>query len=116
MSFEVAGKGKDPTLPEKLAATVKMSWMVLRGRWDGVSRLRILASWSAVVYLISPLDVIPELAFGPFGLIDDAAIAALAVGSLLAAGQAWLKDTGSGRSESEGELGTGLANDQGTGS
>ncbi len=28
----------------------------------------------AIIYFISPIDFIPEIAFGPFGIIDDFAI------------------------------------------
>lgn len=30
----------------------------------------------AILYIISPIDIIPEFLFGPVGLIDDAAVLA----------------------------------------
>jgi uncharacterized membrane protein YkvA (DUF1232 family) len=33
---------------------------------------------AAVLYFISPVDVVPEVAFGPFGLLDDAGVLAAA--------------------------------------
>jgi hypothetical protein len=33
---------------------------------------------AAVLYLISPVDVIPEIPFGPVGLLDDAGVLTLA--------------------------------------
>jgi uncharacterized membrane protein YkvA (DUF1232 family) len=37
----------------------------------------------AAIYIVSPIDFIPELVFGVFGLIDDAAVAAWLAGALL---------------------------------
>ncbi|MGV8885595.1 MAG: DUF1232 domain-containing protein [Microbacteriaceae bacterium] len=34
----------------------------------------VLVAIGAIVYGISPIDVIPELLTGPLGLIDDAAV------------------------------------------
>ncbi len=36
-----------------------------------------------IAYFISPVDVIPEILFGPAGYIDDLALAAYAINSLL---------------------------------
>lgn len=36
-------------------------------------------------YCISPVDIIPEIALGPFGLIDDLGVGALGVASAIAA-------------------------------
>jgi uncharacterized membrane protein YkvA (DUF1232 family) len=34
---------------------------------------------AAAVYLISPIDVVPEAIFGPIGLVDDAGVTAAVV-------------------------------------
>jgi uncharacterized membrane protein YkvA (DUF1232 family) len=39
----------------------------------------LVAMGAAAVYLISPIDVVPEMIFGPIGLIDDAGVTAAAV-------------------------------------
>ena len=36
----------------------------------------------AILYIISPIDLIPESLFGPLGLIDDAAVLAYLIKSL----------------------------------
>jgi uncharacterized membrane protein YkvA (DUF1232 family) len=41
----------------------------------------------AIAYFVSPLDVIPELLLGPIGLLDDVAVAAFALNSVIGAGQ-----------------------------
>ena len=36
----------------------------------------LIAMGGAAIYLISPIDVVPEAIFGPLGLVDDAGVAA----------------------------------------
>ena len=38
---------------------------------------------AAVAYVLSPIDVMPELIFGPFGLIDDLLVVAAALSRLM---------------------------------
>ena len=42
----------------------------------------LLGAILSVLYLISPVDLIPEAVFGPLGLIDDAAIIPILLGCL----------------------------------
>jgi uncharacterized membrane protein YkvA (DUF1232 family) len=39
----------------------------------------LIAMGTAAVYLISPIDIVPEAIFGPIGLIDDAGVTAAVV-------------------------------------
>lgn len=39
----------------------------------------------SVAYIVSPLDVLPEMVLGPFGLVDDLAALAVAIASAVAA-------------------------------
>jgi len=39
----------------------------------------LIAMGGAALYLISPIDVVPEAIFGPIGLIDDAGVTAAVV-------------------------------------
>ena len=41
---------------------------------------------AAIAYFVSPLDVIPELLLGPVALIDDVAVAAFVLNSLINSG------------------------------
>lgn len=81
------------SLADKLRAIPAMVRDVLSGRWAGVGRLRIVASLIALLYVLSPLDLIPEALLGPFGLGDDLAIATLAIASLFGAAEQWLDRT-----------------------
>jgi uncharacterized membrane protein YkvA (DUF1232 family) len=42
---------------------------------------------AAIAYFVSPLDVVPELILGPIGFLDDLAVAAYALNSVISAGQ-----------------------------
>ncbi len=44
----------------------------LRTRQHKLSPMTWVTLVAAVVYTVSPLDFIPELVFGPVGLVDDA--------------------------------------------
>jgi uncharacterized membrane protein YkvA (DUF1232 family) len=41
----------------------------------------------AIAYFVSPFDLIPEILLGPAGLLDDIAVAAFALNSVINAGQ-----------------------------
>jgi uncharacterized membrane protein YkvA (DUF1232 family) len=42
---------------------------------------------AAIAYFVSPLDVVPELLLGPIGFLDDLAVAAYALNSVINSGQ-----------------------------
>ena len=62
---------------------------VLRGDFDGLSRGRLLMMLLAVLYIVSPVDLLPEAILTIPGLADDAAVAAWLVASLLGATSAY---------------------------
>jgi uncharacterized membrane protein YkvA (DUF1232 family) len=70
-----------PGLGRRLAAIPRMIGATMRGEYDGKSRLGMMAF--ATVYIVSPIDLVPEAIFLVFGLIDDAAMAAWFAGALL---------------------------------
>ena len=39
----------------------------------------------SVAYVVSPIDIMPEIVLGPFGLVDDLAAVAVAIGSVMTA-------------------------------
>jgi uncharacterized membrane protein YkvA (DUF1232 family) len=57
--------------------TAKRTMGFLRWIWQGATRKERLVLVLALVYLISPFDVLPEALLGPIGLTDD--LAALGV-------------------------------------
>jgi uncharacterized membrane protein YkvA (DUF1232 family) len=62
-----------PGVGKRLAALPRMIKATFKGEYDGGSRLAMLAA--AGVYIISPIDAIPEAFLLVFGLIDDLAVA-----------------------------------------
>jgi uncharacterized membrane protein YkvA (DUF1232 family) len=52
-----------------------------RQRYDGLWRLGLMAA--ALVYVVVPVDLIPELLLGPVGLIDDAFVVTWLAGAVL---------------------------------
>ena len=64
----------------------------LNGRYDGLGRGRLALMALAVVYVVSPIDFLPEALLTLPGMMDDAAVAAWLIASLMgatAAYQAW---------------------------
>jgi uncharacterized membrane protein YkvA (DUF1232 family) len=73
---------RPPGLSRRLAAFPRMVKATLSGRYDGGMRLFLMAL--ASLYIVSPIDAIPELLTGVIGLIDDAFVATWLAGALLA--------------------------------
>ncbi|MFM7148101.1 MAG: DUF1232 domain-containing protein [Actinomycetales bacterium] len=81
--------GRHP-LSQRLRAVPAMLWATWRGRWPGAPKGRIFGGLAGVVYVLIPIDFMPEVLLGPFGLGDDIAIAAVSVAALLSAAEAYL--------------------------
>lgn len=78
------------TWAERFSAIPGMLLATLTGRFPGATRQGVGLSLLGIVYVISPLDLMPELLLGPFGLADDAGILAMAIGYLVAASDRYL--------------------------
>ena len=61
----------------------------LRGEYDGGARLFLMAA--ASLYILSPLDAIPELFTAFIGLIDDAFVVTWLTGALLSETERFLE-------------------------
>jgi uncharacterized membrane protein YkvA (DUF1232 family) len=70
-----------PPLSERLVAFPRMVGATLRGRYDGKGR--ILGMLLAGVYILVPVDLVPELLLGPVGLVDDSMVAVWLAGAVL---------------------------------
>ncbi len=80
---------KGPSLGRRLGSLPRMIGATLRGRYDG--RGRLFAMIFATLYIISPIDLIPEALFSVFGLVDDAAVAVWRAGAVLAVTERFLE-------------------------
>lgn len=86
-----------PGLGERLRALPRMTALTLTGRYPGVSRGRLGMFLLAVAYLVSPVDLVPELLVPVLGLGDDALLLTWLAGAVLAdTGDflAWEQDRG----------------------
>ena len=77
-----AGARGGPSLGERLAALPRMIRATARGEYDGGLRLALMAG--ATAYIVSPIDLLPEIPLAIFGLADDAVMVTWLAGSVLA--------------------------------
>jgi uncharacterized membrane protein YkvA (DUF1232 family) len=105
MAFFRVFKPGTPGIGPRLSAIPRMIKASLRGEYDGGTRLFLMAA--ASLYIISPIDAIPELAFAVFGLIDDAFVVTWLTGALLSETERfleWEKTRGRGPSVIAGHV------------
>jgi hypothetical protein len=70
-----------PSLGDRLISVPRLAWASLRGQYDGAGRFLMMAV--ATLYVISPIDLVPEMLTGPLGLIDDGIVVAWIAGAFL---------------------------------
>ncbi|GAA5195271.1 hypothetical protein GCM10023322_61630 [Rugosimonospora acidiphila] len=70
-----------PTLWQRLIALPRLLGATLTGRYDG--KWRVFSMALAGLYIVSPVDLVPELFFSFFGLVDDSFVAVWLAGALL---------------------------------
>ena len=59
-----------------------LTWQLF---WDGrIDPVRKLIPLAAIAYFLSPIDLLPELALGPIGMIDDVGLLILALNAFIA--------------------------------
>lgn len=85
--WQVSRSARQPGVPglgERLRALPRMAGLALTGRYPGVSRGRLGLLVLAVGYLLSPVDLVPELLLPVLGLGDDALVLTWLAGAVLA--------------------------------
>jgi uncharacterized membrane protein YkvA (DUF1232 family) len=70
-------------LMERASAVPRMFAAVTRGQYRGTTFGHLALLGAAVVYIISPLDFMPEALFSVFGLTDDAIVVTWLVAALV---------------------------------
>jgi uncharacterized membrane protein YkvA (DUF1232 family) len=80
-----------PTLGARLRALPRMVVASLRRRqpYDGLRRLVLMGV--AFLYIVVPVDLVPELLLGPLGLIDDAIMITWLAGAVLSETERFLE-------------------------
>jgi uncharacterized membrane protein YkvA (DUF1232 family) len=74
----------------RLRAVPRMLAQGFTGRYPHLARGRIAMAALAVVYIVSPVDLIPELILPLIGLGDDAVVAGWLAGTILAEAETFL--------------------------
>jgi uncharacterized membrane protein YkvA (DUF1232 family) len=82
-AFSRRGRPGEPDNGQRLRAVPDMVTDTISGRYPEMGRGRLALFAIALLYLVSPVDVIPEMLFTVFGLGDDAVVAMWLGGSLL---------------------------------
>jgi uncharacterized membrane protein YkvA (DUF1232 family) len=83
-ALRAANKPGVPGVRERLSAVPRMVRLSLSGRYPFLDRTRIGLVLLALIYVISPVDLVPEAFVPLLGLGDDAVVATWLVGALLA--------------------------------
>jgi len=86
-----SGRPGTPGIGAHLAAVPRMLKLGLTGRYPGMGKSRLLFALLGVLYVVSPVDFMPEVLLGVFGLGDDAFVAAWVAGALLSETDAFLR-------------------------
>ena len=79
-----------PGAVRRLRAVPRMLAQGLSGRYPHLAKGRVVLAALALLYLVSPIDAVPELLFPLIGLGDDAFVAAWLVGVLLSETETYL--------------------------
>jgi uncharacterized membrane protein YkvA (DUF1232 family) len=72
-----------PALGQRLGALPRMLAAALSGHYPHLSRGRLAMMAVALVYVVSPIDIVPEAFLAVLGLGDDALVVAWLAGALL---------------------------------
>jgi len=75
---------------KRISALPKMLAAVFSGRWAGPSRTGVVLPLLGYLYVLSPIDLIPEILLGPFGLGDDIAVAIASTLLLIRTTDTWI--------------------------
>lgn len=85
-----ANRSGVPGMRERFAAVPRMIRLGLTGRYPFLDKRRTALVLLALVYVISPVDLVPEALVPLLGFGDDAMVATWLVGALMAEAGAFL--------------------------
>ena len=96
-AFAAAASSADSPsgLMARISALPRLVRDVLTGRFEEVGRGRLLLMGLAVLYIVSPVDLVPEALLTIPGMVDDAAVIAWLISAVLGATTAYLAWEGS---------------------
>ncbi|MGH3735969.1 MAG: YkvA family protein [Micromonosporaceae bacterium] len=82
-AIRASKKAGTPGLAERFKAFPRLLGARFRGAYQELSWGRLGLIAAAVLYVISPVDFVPELLLGPIGLLDDGVVIAWIAGAVL---------------------------------
>jgi uncharacterized membrane protein YkvA (DUF1232 family) len=83
------GSRGGPSLGRRLAALPRLVRASLRGEYDGAARLAMMAV--AALYVVSPVDLVPEALLLAVGLVDDVVLVSWLAGAVLSETERFLR-------------------------
>ncbi len=83
MALRAAMRPGAPALGERAAAVPRMVRAALAGHYQQLGKGRLLGMLAAVLYIASPIDLVPEGLLTVIGLADDAMVVAWLAGALI---------------------------------
>jgi uncharacterized membrane protein YkvA (DUF1232 family) len=72
-----------PTVGARFAALPRLGRATVEGRYDGLGLGRLLLLLMAAMYILSPIDLMPEVLLPILGGADDLAVIAWLAGALI---------------------------------
>jgi uncharacterized membrane protein YkvA (DUF1232 family) len=84
-------KAGAPALGDRLRALPRLATAAVSGRYPQLGRGRLALVVLALAYLVSPVDLVPEMVLGLFGLGDDALVALWLGGTFLVETERFLR-------------------------
>lgn len=74
MAVRTATRAGTPGLGARLVSLPRLVRATIRGEYAGTTRGRLLMLMAALLYVVSPIDLVPELLLPILGLGDDAVV------------------------------------------
>ncbi len=74
MAVRTATRPGTPGFGARLASLPRLVRATIRGEYAGTTRGRLLMLTAALLYVVSPIDLVPELLLPILGLGDDAVV------------------------------------------
>ncbi|MEO6412354.1 MAG: YkvA family protein [Pedococcus sp.] len=111
-AVRTAARPGSPGMGERLMSLPRLFRATFHGEYAGTSRGRLLMVLGAVAYVVSPIDLIPELALSVFGLADDAVVVSWIAATVVNETEsflAWERTTPSARPNGGASGGTGAS-------
>lgn len=83
LAVRTSARPGSPGLAQRAAAVPRMIRATVRGEYAGMTRTHLVGLLGALLYVVSPIDVMPEGLLAVFGLADDAVLLAWMAAALV---------------------------------